>query len=140
MADSAKIFSLMFAIGRRMRDEGRGGKKTPAYSMLHFQTLRYVGEQGDPFMHDVAKYLCVTPPAATLLIDILVKDKLLARTRGKEDRRAVRLSLTRRGKAFLARGIEKKMKRLRAIFSALTPRERGDLIAILTKLAKKAAA
>jgi DNA-binding MarR family transcriptional regulator len=128
-SDSTKILSLMFAIGRQMRDEGKN-------SMLHFQTLRYVQERGNPFMQDVAGYLCVTPSAATLLIDGLVKEKLLSRSFDIRDRRAVRVTLTESGKRFLARGIRKKMDKLKKIFAVLTAKERARFIVILQKIAK----
>ncbi len=128
---NVKILSLLFCVGRRMRDEHH------AYSMLHFHTLRYVQEEGRPFMHDVARYLRVTPPAATLLIDGLVKDKLLARSFDKKDRRTVRIKLTSRGKEFLAQGIRKKAGQLNRMFAVLTPRERATLIAILGKIARE---
>lgn len=130
-SDSVKILSLLFNISRRMRDENQ------KYSMLHFQTLRYIQEQGRPFMHDVAGYLCVTPPAATLLIDGLVKDKLIIRSFDKKDRRTVRVALTRRGKTFLAQGIRKKMNKLQKVFAILTPKERAVLAALLQKVSKE---
>ncbi len=132
--NSTKILSLLFAFGRRMRDDGKKHEKPSPYSMLHFQTLRYVGEEGKPFMHDVAGYLCVTPPAATLLIDGLVKDKLLTRSFDKKDRRAVRVMLTGRGKRFLTRGIREKMTKLKSAFAALTPKERSQFAVLLEKL------
>lgn len=137
--DSAKILSLLFAIGRRMRDDGKQGKRSPSYSMLHFQTLRYVEAKGEPFMHDVAKFLCVTPPAATLLIDGLVKDKLLIRSLDANDRRSVRVALTGRGKRLLARGVREKIGKLKNMFtSALTAKERAAFIAILEKILSEA--
>ena len=130
-AKSEKIISLFFNIGRRMRDE------KSKCSMLHFQTLRYVQEKGRPFMHDVARYLCVTPPATTLLIDGLVKEKFLVRSFGKNDRRTVRVALTGRGKTFLARGIREKMNKLKNVFAVLTPKERTELIVLLGKVSRE---
>lgn len=131
-SDNTKIFSLLFSIGRRMRD----GKQR--FSMLHFQTLRYIKEQGKPFMQDVARHLCVTPPAATLLIEGLVKDGLVSRSFDKKDRRVVHLALTKEGKAFLARGIRARMKKLTQLFAVLTRTERATFTAILEKIAKGA--
>lgn len=126
--DSVKILSLLFNFGRRMRDEHR------TCSMLHFQTLRYVKEHGKPLMHDLAAYLCVTRPAATLLIDGLVKDKLLRRVLDPRDRRSVRIALTKQGNAFLARGIRAKTAKFKKALSVLTPKERAALVAILEKI------
>ncbi len=134
-SDSAKILSLLFAIGRRIREEGKPHGKAPAYSLLHFHTLQYIAAKGKPFMHDVAAYLRVTPPAATLLIDGLVKEKLLVRSLDKKDRRSVRVALTEQGKRFLSRGIREKMKKVKNMFAAaLTAKERAAFIAILEKI------
>lgn len=138
--DGTKIVSLMFAIGRRIREDEhkkqkrRKGKQSAAFSMLHFQTLRYVKEKERPFMRDVAGYLCVTPPAATLLIDGLVKEKLLTRSLDPKDRRTVRVSLALQGKKFLARGIRAKTQKLRMAFTSLTEKERTAFVAILEKV------
>lgn len=135
--DGDKIFSLMFAMGRRMRDEGRNRKLNSSYSILHFQTLKYVEEEGRPPMRGVAKYLCVTPPAATLLVDGMVKDRLLTRSFDPSDRRTVRIMLTEQGKKFIARGIKEKTDKLKELFSALTPKERAQFVAMLEKIFKK---
>ncbi len=130
-SDRVKIISLLFNIGRRMRDE------KSKYSMLHFQTLRYVQEEGRPLMHGVAAFLRVTPPAATLLIDGLAKDGLLIRSLDKKDRRTVRVSLTPRGKKFIGQCILKKMSKLKKTFGVLTPKERSALVALLEKVSKQ---
>jgi DNA-binding MarR family transcriptional regulator len=128
-ANNAKIFSLLFDIGRRMR-EGQ-----QRFSMLHFQTLRYIKEQGRPLMQDVARHLCITPPAATLLIEGLAREGLVRRVLDKRDRRVVRVALSKGGKSFLVRGIRQRMKKLERLFAVLTPKERATLIAILKKIA-----
>lgn len=136
-ADNAKIFSLLFTIGRHMRDGKHDGKRggAPTFSMLHFHTLRYIEEQGRPLMQDVAHHLCVTPPAATLLVEGLVRDGLVVRVYDKKDRRAVRLGLAKKGKTLLSRGIRTRMEQLTRLFSVLTKSERAAFIAILKKIA-----
>jgi DNA-binding MarR family transcriptional regulator len=87
-------------------------------------------------MRDVARHFRITPPAATLLIDGLVKEKFIARIVDAKDRRAVRVMLTPRGKAVIARGIMNRIKELKKIFAGLTAGERAQLIAILRKITK----
>jgi len=135
---SAELVSLMFAIGRFMREEGGKKKKIkgPTCSLLQFETLRYVQDNEKPLMRDVARHFHVTPPAATLLIDGLVREKYLARFKGGTDRRAVRIILTSGGRALLARGLKEKILRLNSIFSALTETEKTTLIGLLRKMAE----
>ena len=103
--------------------------------MLHFHTLRFVKMQGRPLMQEVAGYLCVTPPAATLLIEGLAKEGLVRRSFDRKDRRIVRLVLTKEGRSFLARGIRARMQQIAKLFSVLTDAERAAFVAMLTKIA-----
>jgi MarR family transcriptional regulator, 2-MHQ and catechol-resistance regulon repressor len=132
---SSELVSLMFVMGRFMREKmnktitsGRFG------SMLHFETLRYIKEEGKPLMRDVARHFRITPPAATLLIDGLVKEKFLTRIVDPKDRRAVRITLTPQGKKIIARGIMHRIKELKKIFAGLTASEQAQLTAILRKI------
>jgi DNA-binding MarR family transcriptional regulator len=104
--------------------------------MLEFETLKYVKDAGRPHMRDIAKNFHVTPPAATLLIDALVKAKLLTRVLDQKDRRSVRVTVTARGKQFLERGITKKVNEMKKIFGVLNAAERADFIAVLEKIIK----
>jgi len=131
-SDDVKIFSLLFGIGRHMRDEKQ------RYSVLHFHTLRYVKEKGRPSIHEVAMFLCVTRPAATLLVEGLVRDKLVRRSADPKDRRTVRLALTPQGEIFLTRGIRERVQKLSELFAALSKQERQTLIRILQKISHEA--
>jgi DNA-binding MarR family transcriptional regulator len=134
--NSAKLVSLMVVIGRRMRDEMKKKEGKQVYSLLHFETLRYVNENGKPLMRDVAAHFSITPPAATLLIDGLVLGKVLARIVDTKDRRTVRIALTPKGKQVLVRGMEERMKKMKEVFSVLNEKERAELVRILGKIAK----
>ena len=132
--ESIKLASLMFMIGRLIRDEVHKKQRQMACSVLHFQTLRYVKEHNRPLMRDVAAYLLITPPAATLLIDALVKDKLLTRIIDHKDRRVVRLVITKRGSAILTRGMRDVTQKLASVFSVLNDKEKHGLVGLLEKV------
>lgn len=132
-----ELASLMFAMGRFMREHMQKKMKgSICPSLLHLETLRYVKEGGRPLMSDVARTFSVTPPAATLLVDGLVKEKLIKRIVGPKDRRTVRIALTARGKKMIEQGIKERMNEIKRIFSTLSHEERNHLIAILKKLIK----
>ena len=136
-ADTARLASQFFVIGRLMK-EGfqKRSRIKPTCSLLHLQTLRYVKEEKRPLMRDVAKFLSVTPPAATLLIDGLVKEGLLARIIDRKDRRAVRLRITSAGNGVFARNSHEAQAQLAEIFSVLDDKERSTLVSLLEKVAK----
>jgi DNA-binding MarR family transcriptional regulator len=127
----------MFVIGRRMRDEMDRDVGKNACSWLHFEALRYVDENGEPLMRDVAKHFSITPPAATLLIDGLVNNKMIKRIVDPKDRRTVRVALTPKGRKMIELGIRVRMKKIKEVLSVLTPQANKELISILNKIAIK---
>ena len=135
-ATMEELVSHMFIMGRLMRDKMHKNIGTGQCSLLEFETLKYVKDAGKPHMRDVAKNFHVTPPAATLLIDTLVKAKLLARVLDVSDRRSVRVSITLKGRQLLERGIIKKVNEMKKIFGILTPAERTHFVLVLKKIIK----
>ena len=135
-ATMEELVSHMLIMGRLMRDKMHKSIGTEQCTMLEFATLKYVKDAGKPHMRDVARNFHVTPPAATLLIDSLVKGKLLVRVVDLSDRRSVRVNITAKGKKLLDQGVMKKMNELKKTFSILTPTERAQFIAILKKIIK----
>jgi len=135
--DAARLAEIMFTVGRLMR-EGfqKRNRAKPARSLVHLQTLRYVKEKKHPLMRDVAEFLFVTPPAATLLIDGLVKEGFLTRIIDEKDRRAVRVRITAAGIALLARGAKEAMRQVAEVFSVLSGKERSELVVLLEKVVK----
>jgi len=134
----SELLSLIFTIGRSMRESMRKSiqRNGKAASFLQFETLRYIKEHGQPHMREVAAYFRITPPAATLLIDVLVRDKLLSRRFDPKDRRAIRVALTPAGARYLTKGVNAHLKRLTKLFSILTAEERSQMITILRKISK----
>lgn len=135
-ASVEELVSHMFIMGRLMRDKVHTKVNSGQCTLLEFETLRYVKDAGKPHMRDVAKTFHVTPPAATLMIDGLVKAKLLARVLDPKDRRSVRVMITPKGKQLLERGMAKKIREMKRTFSILTPAERSQFIAIISKIIK----
>jgi DNA-binding MarR family transcriptional regulator len=135
-ADSEELISHMFIMGRLMRDKLHKDIDAGQCSMMEFEAMKYVKDVGRPHMRDVAKNFHVTPPAATLLIESLVKAKLLDRVLDPTDRRSVRVSLTPKGKKILERGIAKKVGEMKKIFGVLTPDERTQLVSLIKKIIK----
>jgi MarR family multiple antibiotic resistance transcriptional regulator len=132
-----ELVSHMFIVGRLMRDKMHKNAAAPEQcTLLEFETLKYVKDTGQPHMRDVAKNFHVTPPAATLLIDALVKAKLLARVLDPNDRRSVRVAVTPKGRQVLDRGIAKKVNEMKKTFGILTPAERTHFVAVLNKIIK----
>ena len=131
-----ELVSHIFIMGRLMRDRMQKHTGVGQCTIMEFETLKYVKDAGKPHMRDVAKTFHVTPPAATLMIDGLVKANLLARVLDPNDRRSVRVAIMPKGKQLLERGITKKVNEMKKTFGILTPSERAQFIVIIRKIIK----
>jgi DNA-binding MarR family transcriptional regulator len=137
---SADFLAIFFAIGRRLREEAKECIKTTAEkgSMCTFgdlAVLHYVEDRGVSSMRDIARNLSISPPAVTLLVDGMTKNKLLLRKIDPLDRRTMRIAITPRGSRYLKDGKRRERIVLRNVFSVLDARERSRLMALLKKVA-----
>lgn len=135
-ATTSEIISLVFVMGRFMKEKMHKKVGSGQCSLLEFEALRYIKEANHPLMRDIAKAFHMTPPATTLLIDGLVKRSLLERLVNPLDRRSVRIGLTRKGKQTLERGMAHRIRELTKAFSVLTPAERSQFATIIRKITK----
>jgi len=131
------IISLIFKtdrlIYRRLKKEE---KQLDPFSILRLEALRYIAEKKNPSMKEVADYFCITPPSVTSLINSLVKSKVVKRVHDRNDRRAIRLFITSKGRGELKKGINKTNNIMRKVLRQLDTKELKDLIKILEKLSK----
>jgi DNA-binding MarR family transcriptional regulator len=85
-------------------------------------------------MREVASFLCITPPSATVLIDNLIKSGLVIREQDPEDRRAIHLLLTNRGKIFIQKSNRRQSDLAKKMMRCLSPLERQTIYHLHTKL------
>jgi DNA-binding MarR family transcriptional regulator len=110
---------------------GLGGPKV-TFSQL--KLLKMVSLTEDYTISNVAGYLGVTNAAASKAVDRLVRRRLLKRSEAENDRRAVRLSLTEKGRRLLA-GYERKVDRvLASLFGQFPPRRLRETAELLDRL------
>lgn len=112
MIDQKEItetLALVFKISAKVKEKIKVGSQKKGHdnvSFLHLRTLRFVVDKGEPTMKDIADYFAITPPSATALVDICVKEGQLERIFDKKDRRIVRLAITAKGQRILKNGSE----------------------------------
>lgn len=135
-SEIAKLIGLIIKSKRLIQERVRSVEKTGRFSLSQIEILRYVVENKQPLMKDVADYLNITPPSATALIDSLVSQGYLKRIPDKNDRRIVKLAETSKGKKTLDDGMRMMKKGMKETFSKLSKKEINSLIAIHGKLAK----
>lgn len=134
-----RIISLIFTASRNMRQESQENdlETLERLSIVQLETLKFIGERKNPLMKEVADYLSIAPPSLTPLIDGLEKKDLLKRSSSDSDRRAILISLTKKGKEILGKAMKRKMKKMHDVFKKLTREEQQSLIRILEKLSNQ---
>jgi DNA-binding MarR family transcriptional regulator len=96
--------------------------------------LVYLHKAGEMRMTDIARYLNVSTAAATGLIDRLVKSAYVARVYDPQDRRIIKVKLTQRGLAVIARVFEHKIGRIKDVFHNISEQDRQDYLRVVKRL------
>ena len=131
--------SLFFAVRRIMRTALSKNQKLDPSSWLRIETMKFIAENKQSKMKDVAEYLSITAPSATSLVNGLVKNGLVAGRTDLYDRRASRLVLTPKGKRELKRTIARGLKIFCGLFSVLTKSELEGFTRALKRIKEESA-
>lgn len=99
-----------------------------------FKLLKLVALTDAQTIGDVAVFLGVSNAAASKAVDKLVRRKLLLRTEGIADRRAIQLSLTEASRRLLAAYDSTKDRKLAKIFGEFAPAELRRAAELLDRL------
>jgi len=128
------LINLFFMTNRSLHKHLQTAKIITTLSFLQFLALKYVLEEGPVRMKDIARFMSITPASATVLVDGLVKMRVLERITDQHDRRIVLLRATQGGRKKLD-GTENLAKReLKKIFEKLSEADRVTMITVLEKL------
>lgn len=134
MENTDKLTDLIFVLSRITRDGVENKNSTLSY--IQFQALSFLMKQENPTMKELSEYIHIAAPSTTALVDNLVRLEYISRTADKEDRRLVRLKITKNGQQELKKGLIAAKKRLEKVLNKLSKKDQSDLINILTKLSK----
>ena len=102
--------------------------------LAQMETLRLIAQNKRLLMKDVASYLAITPPSATVLIGHLAKSGFVKRHPDKKDRRIVHLTLTKKGLAVMNKGVKERCKNLKKMVGNLSRNEQFTLLNNLNKM------
>lgn len=131
MKEHEAILSLFAQLGRAIRV--RMARVCPL-PLAQCEILAFVAEHQSPTMRDIAKHFAITAPSATSLVEGLVREHMLTRTQDRQDRRAVRVTLTPKGKRTATTLAKRKLAVLGSLITKLNANERGDLERILRRI------
>lgn len=131
--DTENIVSLMFSLGRNIRDHSSREETPNNPSMIKLEIMKLVS-QGNVNMKDVSDYLCIKAPTATAFVDDLVKSKILTRESDLHDRRNIKLLLSEIGKKILKSKYSERGKSFREVLAKLSEDEIKNFEKLLVKL------
>jgi DNA-binding MarR family transcriptional regulator len=131
-----EIISDIFTASRLIRENTSGHGKSDRPSIVHLKILSIVSEKVSPTMREVADRLYITPPSATAIVEGLVKENNLERIFDENDRRIVRLKITKRGEKTLKEQKENVFMGMTKVFDILSEKEKNEFSNILKKIIK----
>lgn len=107
--------------------------KQHGWSLSHFEVIKFIAEQENPTMKDIAVQLHITPPSASTLIDTLIAKELVTRSHASDDRRTIHISLTPKTYKLLSAIYKKKTSIFNAMLSRLSEEDKIQFARILQK-------
>lgn len=105
-------------------------------TMPQYLSLELLSNKGCLKMKDIAKALNISLPAATGLVNRLVKMKLVKRAYDKSDRRVIFIELTGEGKNTTERTKLARRGVIEEMFGAISEEERESYLRIIRKVKK----
>lgn len=102
-------------------------------SLSHFEILMHLAHRGEVTMKDIATWLNITPPSASVLVDVLASKKLVTRTPSEKDRRTIYITINKEASDLINSIHKKKMSIFKKILTKLSEDDKKDLIRILNK-------
>jgi DNA-binding MarR family transcriptional regulator len=93
------LLILSRTVDHVLEDEAVKAAVSERLSESKVHILRLLGTRGSQTSSQIARFLGVSKPAVTQLVDSMVRRKLVVRKTAKHDRREVDLQLTAKGKA-----------------------------------------
>lgn len=128
----SQIINLIFNVRQLLHEKLASGKDGKV-SFLQMITMLYIKKK-KPLMKEVADYLAITPPSATSVVNSLIEEGNIMRVLDPEDRRIVRVAITKKGEKALRDNQEMIFSRMRKSLEYLSTKEQKDLARILNKV------
>jgi len=129
----ARLEEVFLEITRRLHSE-LAEQMVSGITGSQFFVLKKISEKGRMTVTEVAERLAVSLSAITALVDRLVKNGLVVRSRDEQDRRLVWLEPTDKGREILGRCIESRKKVAAKYFGRLPGEDIEKLVEIYEKV------
>ncbi len=132
---ASEILETVPLIMRVIRGEMRR-QRSHALSVAEFRALLFVGKHERTNLSDLAEHIGLSLPSTSKIMDALVREMLVIRSKSTKDRRHVALNLTTRGKSDLQRARAATETHLTERVNGLSPASQKEIIQALRVLRK----
>lgn len=135
-----KVLVLFPRMMRGFMREERNALSRGRIPLPQFWFLQLLSERGVSRMRDLTQELRIPPSTATMLTDRLVEMRLVSRESDREDRRAIRVRLTAKGRSMMARVVGQKRDILLRVMAGLPAGDRAAYVRVLEHVVRGAGA
>lgn len=134
--DTRTALDAFRRIIQSLRVASRGVERDLGISTAQLFALQQIGAAPGTSVNDVAARTFTHQSSVSVVVQRLVRQKLVVKTSAREDRRRLVLELTDRGRRLLARAPEPVQDRLVAGIGALRDGERRTFVRALSSVAR----
>ncbi|MBU5442698.1 MarR family winged helix-turn-helix transcriptional regulator [Paenibacillus sp. MSJ-34] len=106
----------------------------PSLTEAQLDVLEVIDQHGKMKPSDLMPFLETSPPAITTLLDRMEKGGLITRVRTEEDRRAIWVELTEKGKEEMRRGMKVRDEYVSSVLSRISAHNQQLFIYLLGKI------
>ena len=110
-------------------------KDTDNLNPKEMNAIVFIGKKEKCIMREISAFLQVADSTVTILVDRLVKRKLVRRELSDEDRRVINIILTDEGKAIYKEHLKAYQKLCRGILMTLDDKEQDLYVDLMKKIA-----
>jgi DNA-binding MarR family transcriptional regulator len=90
-------------------------------TLAQYRTLVVLASRGPQNLINLAEAIGVTPATATRMCDRLVTKKLIVREADQDDRRTIRIDLTKKGRRLVSDVTDRRREEIGAILESISP-------------------
>ena len=108
----------------------------PGVQIAQFRLLGVLMHHGNLPMTGIGKYLCISKPYITALVDSLIEKGLVERLPDPGDRRVIRIAITEAGRKYLGQTLARYRNNIREVLKNLPESDLDELCTALASARK----
>ena len=130
ISDLELLFNTMTQLGKLISQHTHLSHEEKAATLLQFSALKFIRDNKNTTVSDLAEKLQLSKSSATQLSERLVKSSSVKRINDTSDRRIVRLEITEAGREQIVELKRKMIEKMKKVFSKIPAKDIRELIRI----------